>query len=165
MATSKPEVVTSHATKFIGTRFWCVTVGSRGRRDQWNIDRQRFMLERHRVQQAASKPEVVITLATIGIWMRFLCLRLCFRGRRDRWNIDRQRFMLARHRIQHGRLQTGSSNNFCYKWHKNAILVAYNQNRIPMPFEAGVITTSGCSNSFYYFRLGGRQVEFNIVQA
>ncbi len=31
MATSKLEVVISHATKYIGTRFWCLTVGFRGR--------------------------------------------------------------------------------------------------------------------------------------
>jgi hypothetical protein len=97
--------------------------------------------------------------------MRFRCLHLCFRGRRDQWNIDRQRLMLARHRIQHGGLQTGSSNNFCYKWHRTEILVAYKQNRVPMLFDAGVITTSGCSKSYYYFRLGGCHVEFNIAQA
>jgi hypothetical protein len=113
---------------------------------------------------AAYKPEVVITPATNGIGTRFWCLHLCFRGRRNQWSIDRQRFMLARHRIQHGGLQTGSSNNFCYKWHRNAILVSTPMfSRMPKPIEHRPTTNyarmyriqhgglkTGSSNNFCY---------------
>ena len=124
-------------------------------RDQMDIWRQQNMLDGDEFNMATSKPEVVIAQARkcIGTWL--CCLTVGSRGRRDQRNIDRQRLMLARYRIQHGGLQTGSSNNSCYKRIRNAMLVPTHRfSRTPNSMEHRPTTNYAC---MYRIQHGGLQ--------